>query len=241
MIRFSLNPNLDIDTAAASFAAEGMVVISDFLASNQAEALAVDLRTRDDWVQVLNSGDTALELDRETRASIDADRQRKLESAVLNAARYGFQYRYECIRVPDGEAADRRNPSDPVLAFGTFMRSEPVIELLRHVCGSPHIVYTDAQATAYSPGDFLTAHDDDVIGKHRQAAYVYGLSPSWRPDWGGLLLFHPVGSQEGRMIVPGFNILTLFRVPQVHSVSTVAAFAPRRRYAVTGWARTQKP
>lgn len=36
---------------------------------------------------------------------------------------------------------------------------------------------------------FVTEHDDDVAGKQRLAAYVFGFTPQWRPDWGGVLQF----------------------------------------------------
>ena len=56
----------------------------------------------------------------------------------------------------------------------------------------------------------------------------------WRPEWGGLLLFH-----EGGRIVEGFNplfnSLSLFRVPMDHSVTQVTNFAPRERLAISGW------
>ena len=99
--------------------------------------------------------------------------------------------------------------------------------------GAADIAFADAQATAYAPGDFLTAHDDNVAGKARRAAYVLGLTPGWRTDWGGLLLFH----RDSTAWVPRFNTLNLFGVPQPHSVSQVASFAGNRRYAVTGWLR----
>jgi Rps23 Pro-64 3,4-dihydroxylase Tpa1-like proline 4-hydroxylase len=106
------------------------------------------------------------------------------------------------------------------------------------VIGPSDVAFADAQATRYGPGDFLTAHDDAVEGKHRRAAYVFGLSRDWRAEWGGLLLFHePEGEVRG--YVPQYNALNLFAVPQPHSVSLVAPFAPRERLSVTGWLRAR--
>jgi SM-20-related protein len=39
------------------------------------------------------------------------------------------------------------------------------------------------------------------------------------------------------LLVPSFNTLDLFAVPQRHSVSIVTPSAQHRRYAVTGWLR----
>ena len=117
------------------------------------------------------------------------------------------------------------------------MSSEPMLGLLRVITGCDDISFTDGQATAYGPGDFLTCHDDDVEGAHRRAAYVFGLTRQWRPEWGGLLLFHDDEDRTVAGHVPRFNTLDLFSVPRRHSVSLVTPAAPVRRYAVTGWLR----
>jgi Rps23 Pro-64 3,4-dihydroxylase Tpa1-like proline 4-hydroxylase len=63
------------------------------------------------------------------------------------------------------------------------------------------------------------------------------MTPQWRPEWGGLLLFHADDDSAVHGHVPRFNTVDLFAVPQRHSVSMVAAAAPARRFAVTGWLR----
>jgi Rps23 Pro-64 3,4-dihydroxylase Tpa1-like proline 4-hydroxylase len=119
-----------------------------------------------------------------------------------------------------------------------FLSSGEAIDFLRAVTGRADIRFADAQATAYGPRHFLTAHDDDVAGKNRAAAYVLNLTPEWRIDWGGLLLFHGADGVVEEGWPPSFNTLNLFAVPQPHSVSYVTPFVPNRRYAVTGWLRT---
>jgi Rps23 Pro-64 3,4-dihydroxylase Tpa1-like proline 4-hydroxylase len=112
-----------------------------------------------------------------------------------------------------------------------------MLDMLRTVTGYHELAFTDGHATSYGPGDFLTGHDDDVPGKDRLAAYVFGVTPAWRPEWGGLLLFHGPDDSTVSGNVPRFNTLDLFSVPQRHSVSIVTPSATRRRYAVTGWLR----
>jgi len=89
--------------------------------------------------------------------------------------------------------------------------------------------------TAYGHGDFLTGHDDDLAGSGRAAAFVLGLTPQWRLEWGGLLMFHELGQVPFWGMGPQFNTLDLFAVPKYHSVSLVSPAAPRRRYSITGW------
>jgi SM-20-related protein len=237
-LSYRLNPRLDLAELSDAYRRTGRVRINEFLLEEDAAALRSHLAAREDWRQVVNSGDKVFELDRATRAAMTEEQRASLDDAVAAGARDGFQYRFESIRVPDGRVARAAVGADPVGSFAIWLSNNPALALLRAVTGASDAQFVDAQATAYAPGDLLTAHDDNVAGKQRRAAYVFGLSPGWRPEWGGLLLFH--GAQatiEGE--APGFNTFDLFAVPQAHSVSQVTAAAPYRRYSVTGWLRAQ--
>ena len=203
-----------------------------------ADALHEHLAASPDWQLVVNHGDQIIELDSATRHSLTADQWRKLELGVANAARQGFQFRFENIRVPDDEPARSETPT-LLNRFASFLSSPAVVEWLRQVTGAESIDFADAQATAYGAGDFLTPHDDAIEGKRRLAAYVFNLTPHWRADWGGLLLFHGPDGHIERAYVPTYNALNIFAVPAVHSVSQVASYAPARRYSVTGWLRAR--
>ena len=233
----SLNPALDATGLARRFAAEGRVQIADFLLPDVAQAWHAMLRGRSDWVQVVNSGEKLFELSREVRADMDARQRDALDQAVYAGARDGFQFRYEAIRVPD-DAAARATSEDPLAALARFLSEGAARDFLRLVTGERRIDFADAQATAFSPGDFLTGHDDAVAGKRRHAAYVLGLTPVWRTEWGGLLLFHD-DARIGDGFVPALGTLNLFRVPQRHSVTEVTRAAAYRRYSVTGWLRSR--
>lgn len=233
--RFRLAPGIDRAALRARFGRDGRIRIAPFLVEEDAAALAAHLAARTDWKQVLNSGDKVFEMDRAQVAALDPAQAARLDAAVHAAARDGFQFRFGSIRVPDADAA-RAADGQALAAFARFLSGPEVLGLMADVLGPSDIAFADAQATRYGPGDFLTAHDDAVEGKHRRAAYVFGLSPDWRAEWGGLLLFHePAGEVRG--FVPQFNALNLFAVPQPHSVSLVAPFAPRARLSVTGWLR----
>lgn len=220
------------------FSSKGRVRLHGLLDGRVAAALYARLDARQDWRQVINSGDKVFELDRTTRAGMSAAKVQALDDAVWQGARESFQYRYETLRLPDGDhdnaafAAD-----DPLFGLTRWLSTGTMRDMLRRITAAADVDYADGQATAYSSGDFLTAHDDAVAGKRRRAAYVIGLTPVWRVEWGGLLLFHERdGAVSGYM--PGFNTLDLFAVPQMHSVSPVAPAAVCRRIAITGWLRS---
>jgi Rps23 Pro-64 3,4-dihydroxylase Tpa1-like proline 4-hydroxylase len=237
MTAFALSSDLDADAAAKQFANGGRVQVAPFLLPEAAEGLRAHLLAREDWREVLNSGETPFEIDRAGQRSLSPEDRARLDSLVHAAAKSGFQYRYETLRVPDDAEERRKTPGDALLAFTDFLSSEPVLELLRRITGFGDIDFADAQATAYRPGDFLTTHDDGVEGKNRKAAYVFGLTPTWRTEWGGLLLFHDELGDVERGLLPRFNALNIFSVPQRHSVSAVAPFAGEIRLSVTGWLR----
>jgi Rps23 Pro-64 3,4-dihydroxylase Tpa1-like proline 4-hydroxylase len=234
---FSLHPQLNPGELASEFRRCGRVQLSPFLAEADAKLLLDHLRSRTDWRLVLNAGDRVFEIDRPGQAALNQEQRQAMEALVNAEARDGFQYRFESVRVPDDER--QRAASATLLdAFATFMSSEEVLRLLRLVTGKPAISFADAQGTCYSPGHFLNRHDDDVEGKQRQAAYVLGLTESWNADWGGLLLFHD-WKNSGVALMPEFNVLNIFAVPQPHSVTFVAPFAAHARYSITGWLRTK--
>jgi len=232
---FRLHPCADVEQLAKCFAGTRRVRIQPFLEGSVAVALYRHLEDRTDWRQVLNSGSTLFELDRRTRAELSTAKQVSLDEAVWQGAKSGFQHRYESLRLHDGDEPKETKASS-LDGFTRWLSSGSTRAFLRRVTGMEDIDFADGQATAYAPGDFLTGHDDAVPGKRRAAAYVLGLTPVWRLEWGGLLLFHgPGGAVSGLM--PGFNTLDLFAVPQMHSVSAVVPAAAQRRYAITGWLR----
>ncbi|MBH9536359.1 2OG-Fe(II) oxygenase [Novosphingopyxis sp. YJ-S2-01] len=232
---FELHDDIDVDRLAAQYKRQGHVRIAPFLADDGAEKIFGELRVREDWRQMINSGEQLVELDRATRSAMSDVQSAALDEAVYAGARYDFQFRYEAIRVPDKDE-ERRACVDCLSEFAHFLSMGAARDALRRITAVPSIRFADAQATAYSPGDFLTGHDDAVAGKKRRAAYVLGLNPIWRPEWGGLLLLQD-REYEALALTPLINCLNVFAVPRLHSVSEVSKAAPIRRYSITGWLR----
>lgn len=225
----------DLDSHRVAYAERGWAQIDGFLAEDSAALLERHLRSREDWRLHLNQGEKLFELDRQTQQAMPDEKQRLLDAAVYRNAAEEFQFRFEGIRVPDDRKSLGYTPLD---RFSRLLNSDSVLDRLRRLTGASDIDFADAQATLYSAGHFLTTHDDDVAGKGRRAAYVYSLNPRWRVDWGGLL--HMLdGSGPATALIPGWNRLSIFRVPQPHSVSMVTPAAPMARLSITGWLRTR--
>ena len=236
-----LSPEIDLASHRAQFQREGKVQIAPFLADDVAHRMRAHLLGRGDWVEVLNSGDRTFEIDRAGQSALSEPERTQLNELVNASARDGFQYRYETLRVPNSTAERKASAGEMLADFAEFMSNPPALSLLRDITGCNDIAFADAQATLYRPGDFLTAHDDAVEGKSRLAAYVLGLTPDWRTEWGGLLMFHDKRGDVSCALLPRFNSLTLFSVPQLHSVSLVAPFTGGDRLSITGWLRASRP
>ena len=235
---FQINPDLDLGEIRRAYEEEGRVRIYGLLADGALQ-LHEHLTARRDWIYLINDGPEVLEIDPAERARLGKRRWAEIEAEAHARVRDSFQYRYQALRVPTPEEA--ATLEDPLTDFARFMQSPEMLDFLRAATGHEGLSFTDGQATAYGPGDFLTGHDDAVEGKGRLAAYVFGLTPYWRLEYGGLLLFHGAHDRTAAGNVPRFNTLDLFAVPQQHSVSIVTPAAPHRRFAVTGWLRSGAP
>jgi len=186
----------------------------------------------------INSGAKVFDISPGDWAKLTSEQKKALVDAAAAGALRGFQLMYDTHRLSDeGEAyADQKSYLAKIVAF---LEGEPFLSFVRQVTGEREIAFADAQATRYGPGHFLTAHNDDIAGKNRLAAYVINMTPYWRAEWGGVLLFLGKEGHVEEGYVPCFNALNIFKVPQVHLVSHVAPFANAKRLSITGWLRAR--
>lgn len=116
-----------------------------------------------------------------------------------------------------------------------FMNRDEMLGFMRRLSGIGEIIRSDAQATCYRAGHFLSVHDDAANYQPRRLAYVFGFTWGWQPDWGGYLLFLDKDGDLQAGLLPRFNVLNVFAVPQYHAVSMVNPAASAARYSITGW------
>lgn len=234
----SLAPRPDLEALAQHFRAEGVVQVSNLLVEEDAQRLHGCLTGHVPWGIAYYEGGAkflraqqAAELTEEARADLEAEIRRR-------AARQ-YQYYYESYPMLD--AYLQRWGEVPLLdRYLEFLNSPPMVELVRAITGFDEIIKADAQATRYAPGHFLRRHDDiSREGETWLVAHVLNLTPDWEPDWGGYLQLYDQSDDVWRALKPRFNVLNLMRVPQPHSVTCIAPFAPHARYAITGWFRSR--
>ncbi len=232
-----LNPALDLDSLASDFARDGRVHIRSVLTLNSAERVHRCLARETDFSLVCQTGSDRAEAWRV--ANLTPQKEAELMNAAYVGARDGFHYLYDGhVLSRDGE--DYPQSSHYLAAITAFLNGAPFLDLARTVARRPAIAFADAQATRYRRGHFLNQHDD-ANDKSRIAAYVLSMTPQWRWDWGGALLFSDRPGHISEGYLPAFNALNLFAVPQDHMVGFVSPFAGAHRYSITGWFRSRTP
>lgn len=167
--------------------------------------------------------------------SLEPRQRQALGETVQASATDQFQYLFD--NHPIYDMAEAGNAAPVWAELVAFLNGDAFLSLMRTATGEARIAMVDAQLTRFRKGHFLTEHDDTAEGKNRHYAYVLGLTPGWRIDWGGLLAFHDAEGNLAEAFTPRFNTLNLLKVPTPHSVTQVALSAGADRVSVTGWLR----
>lgn len=238
---FALNPDLRRHELAAEFARVGRLQIRDILTRETAEELRNILATQTDWGVALQVGVRGKPFSlrgRQLREPAHAQEVARLVGETDRAAAnrdYAFRLmRYSLV---EGylEKWDAGGPHDLLIEY---LNAPEFMGLMREITGIPELVKADGHASCYGPHHFLGKHLDSHVAEGWRIAYVLNLTiDDWYPDWGGYLVFYNDDGDIETGFMPRFNSLNLFRVPQAHAVTYVPPFAPRGRYAVSGWLR----
>jgi SM-20-related protein len=232
-----LNPGLDAAALAGDFARHHRLHIPGLLTTDSAQRLQRGLAQETDYSIAIMTPQGAQYA--KPAALAQPDLMRQVQIGAFNRAHDGlFSFLYDVHTIT--QTGDAYPAADHYLRGVTdFLEGTAFLEFCRTVTGLHDIAFADAQATRYRPGHFLTLHDDNVPEQKRLAAYVLNLTPRWRPEWGGLLLFLDGEGHVEQGFTPAFNALNIFTVPQRHVVTQVAPFADEPRLSITGWLRAR--
>lgn len=230
-----LDPALRAQDYRATFQAHGRLHIPGILTPASANQVLAALSAPLDWTRSIHL-DAGEDVDipvSEFEALPPAERDR-IQQELADSSTDSLQYLFDSVRVSAllnrGDAVP-----DSLQAVHEFLNGEVFLDFVRSLTGDDRPGFADVMATRYLPGHFLTAHGDENPAQQRLYAYVLNLTPVWRADWGGILMFLDEDGHVAEGYVPAFNALNIFSVPQTHAVSMVSRLAQTPRLSVTGW------
>ena len=229
-----INNDLEFDGYRIDLAKNTRVQIPDFLQLDAAERLRSCLQNEVPWTLAERSDGASKTIAAADYAAMDAQMRATHLQKSYDRAKSEFQFVYESYMMVKAKQEGR----DSNLILHTivdFLNAEEFISFARWLVNDSRISHASAQATRYRTGHFLTRHQDKDKNEDRAYAYVIGLTKNWRPDWGGLLQFEDDNGNVTQTLTPQWNSISIFKVPQSHTVSLVAPFANEDRLAITGW------
>lgn len=235
-----LNQALDVNALAGELAEKRRLQIRDILDPDSADLIHGILETQTPWWLVYNVGERVDQITPEQLARLHPRQIEQIFQGAVERAQSQYQFIYSSYPMV-GTYFDPAAPNQPIHRLFEFLNSPPILDWFRRLTGRQDVLWIDAQATLYQPGNFLKSHSDLDPQNRRAAAYVLNFTRGWERDWGGYLQFYNDSHDIELALRPIFNAMNVFLVPTDHSVGIVAPFAPRDRLSVTGWLRTDPP
>jgi Rps23 Pro-64 3,4-dihydroxylase Tpa1-like proline 4-hydroxylase len=235
-----LNPALDPRSIAKAYARDRFVQIPNIFEAEVANALEAIVASLPWRVVCQDDSERDIVLTQEQFTAMSTEERARLNAGVRERAARNIGFVHHVYPMISARL-ENWDPGHPIHALTDFLNSPPFFEFARTLISCPGLTKTDALATRYGPGHFLTRHVDDGERKERRAAYTLGFTRKWEPDWGGLLAFIDDDFNISRAFLPRFNALTVFDGLKIHSVTAVSPFTPLPRYSVVGWFRDDPP
>lgn len=238
---FELNPQLDRAALARQFADDGRLQIENILTDETARELRNILERQTEWGVTLQAGTDSEPKSWRGRDLRDPAVSREVLDLVKQtdkaAAAGDYAFRLNRYSLVEGLQKGWQ-PDGPMELLLEYLNAPEFIGLMKDVSGIPELAKADGHASLYAPNHFLGRHNDSHVAEGWRIAYVLNLTvDNWHPDWGGYLVFFDEDGNVETGFKPEFNTLNMFRVPQDHAVTYVTPFAPRGRYAISGWLR----
>ncbi|MFC7049530.1 2OG-Fe(II) oxygenase [Emcibacter nanhaiensis] len=233
-----MSDDLDADAIGQALQQKTRMVIPNFLRSDVADQLYDCLDREVPWEAAYRQGETDKSVPLAELGRLSPREQQQLVNGIVAQAQGEYQFFYNRYPIVEAYIAGK-NPHLILNRFIEFWNSAYILDFIRKITGDTSIRKGEGQATAYLPGHFLMYHSDqgkDTRTDDRRYAFVLNLTKDWQSHWGGLLQFVEAG-RVTETFVPGYNNLSIFKVPQGHQVSYVTPFATRPRYGITGWFR----
>ena len=232
--RIVINPDLKLADYAEQLQSRGRVQIPDFFIPESADYLLRMIQENKDWYLAYNEGEEYFESSMEQMQALSPEQRQQFMNSIYARAQTQFQYVFHQYYISQAIQLNEQ-PGHPMHQVYYFMNDESTLELMRQLTGDASVKKADSYATLYSPGQFLTQHDDTHNKHDRVAAYTFGMTPEWRQNWGGHTAFFDSQGNIEEAFMPSFNTLNMFLIPQAHAVQMVTPFAGANRCSYIGW------
>lgn len=222
---------LDFEKIKQDYSIDNRLQIKDVWSSEVALSISNCLTKEIEYVYGYSSKGRSMEASEAELKSKSPQALQVFTNELYNDASQGIGFFY------GRHLVKANNPDTPQLLkdVAQYLNSEELLEKFRYISGKSDITSSNAKASRYLPGNYLTRHNDLHKVENRRLAYVLGFTPSWHPDWGGLLQFYEKNGTPRDAWVPSFNSMMIFDVNHIHAVTYVAPFAVAPRLTITGF------
>ena len=232
--QITINPDHDAHTLGQTLQQVGRLQVRDFFTKDSADYLYKIHMANKDWHLAYNEGSNFYESSIQQMQDVGHQQQQQFMNNIYVRARTQFQYVFYQYYITQAIRL-KEQPGHPMHQIHELMNDEKMLNLMRTLTGEKAVCKADCYASAYAPGHFLTAHDDRHEKHDRVAAYVFGMTKAWDRNWGGHLAFFDDFGNITEALIPSFNTLNIFLVPQLHAVQLVSPFAGGNRSSYLGW------
>lgn len=230
-----INPELDIEQLHRQFAQDNRLRIKNILRTEQAESLHSLCKTETPFnTNFFVDGQFHSKSEQQMSELGAAQRQRMGQAINQDAAR-GVGFLYQAYMYDRQQPKTVQGPLQLLHECFQYLNSEACLEKIRRLTGDNSLRGAECQFTRFLPGHYITRHKDVTPSGKRRFAYVINLSKDWHPDWGGLLQFFESNGTPRDAWTPEFNVMSIFAIEHIHSVTFVTPFAQQPRLSLTGW------
>jgi SM-20-related protein len=231
--KLQINPALNLEAAKARYAFQRRVHIPDFLAPTSAEHIYHLLSKNTPWGFAYHDGTTDRFMSMRDLEGLTRGRSERIAKVLQETVQkqgFAFGYHHFPLSLVSTSASGAHTEHEEL---HHFLSAETMLSLMRDISGKPDIMQAEIQADLFSALHFLGLHKG--AQKHTtQIGFALTFTRNWHADWGGYLNFHAESGDIVQGIIPRFNCLTLFELPQNHSISLVPTSANEKLFMLRG-------
>ena len=150
-MEIQFNPDLDIESLAADFAAKGRIQVRDVFVPRCADEIYDCLLNDVPWSLAYNEGKKNHMIPLTEFQAISHDEQVKFLQGIFGRANKEFQFAYLSYMMIDAYLEERDLHLVPLHTMVEFLNTSSNLDVIRQITEIPEIKKGEAQATCYRP------------------------------------------------------------------------------------------